>query len=117
MQFDFLHARDEGRKAAVTVGRGHGAGDVGGVTPHLGARIDEQDGAVPLLALALVVEGGALLVQGHDAPVGHLVIHDAGGLDVGVVDFQLAGSGHEGGPGGLMRPAAMTVASSMHCTS
>ena len=91
-----LHRRDQVGEGRVAIAPG--AGDVGGVTIDLGAGVDQQRAMLGRhrIALVLVVQRRAVLVQRDDVVVGHVVVGMAGGGEVGRVDAGFGGAGTEG---------------------
>ena len=89
LQLRFLHGRDHGLEIAVF--RRVGSRDIGGIAIVLGAGIDQERQSFSRVFpfQGLVMQNRAVTVERDDVAVGELVLHVAGGFEVGEMDFEL----------------------------
>ena len=95
-------------RGKFVIGGGIGTGDVAGVAAEAGPGIDQKTAHRfgRHTVTVGVVQHCAVFIEGHDIAVGQVIGVLAGGLAIGQVDAELAGTGAEGALGGTVRTHA-----------
>src|SRR6185312_10291873 len=104
-----VHLSDQGGEVRVTMGMG--LSDVAGIAGELRGRIDQEGVALggPRMLEDLVVQDGAVLVQGDDGVVRQVLLARAAGGEERELDLELGRASLEGTGGGELTPGAETA--------